>query len=56
MKLKQITGSLFDRHQAENMQALAKDLQAILDYNVMMGVLEDPMAYEDEDEEENGDE
>lgn len=49
MKLKQITGSLFDRHQQENMQALAKDLQAILDYNVMMGVIEDPMTFEEEE-------
>lgn len=48
MKLKRITGSLFDRHQQENMQALAKDLQAILDYNVMMGVIEDPTENEEE--------
>lgn len=56
MKIKQMSNNLRENHMQDNLRALARDLQAILDYNVMMGVIEDPMAYEDESEEANDDE
>ena len=52
MKVIRPTETILQRHESENTQARAAQLKAITDYNIMMGLLEDPNAEEDEEEEE----
>ena len=52
MKVIRPTETILQRHERENTQARAAQLKAITDYNIMMGLLEDPNAEEDEEEEE----
>lgn len=51
MKLIRFTGSLRERHEAENARAAAEELKAMVDYNIMMGNLEDPKEEEEEEAE-----
>ena len=44
------TMNLRDRADQENMGARATQMQALQDYNIMMGNLEDPEEAEEEDE------
>ncbi|MBR2548779.1 MAG: hypothetical protein IKG47_00255 [Oscillospiraceae bacterium] len=53
MKVIPLTSTILDRHLAENARATAEDVKAVQDYNIMMGILEDPSAEETE-EENNG--
>ena len=42
-------GRLIDRHLEENLRAVVADLQAVQDYNIMMGTMEDPREEDEED-------
>ena len=49
MEVVKLRGTILERHQNENVRAEAVDLKAVTDYNIMMGILEDPMAEEEEE-------
>ena len=42
MKIIQLIGTILERHQNENTRAMAEDMKAVQDYNIMMGNREDP--------------
>lgn len=48
MKIEHLTGTIFERHLDDNVRANAEQLKAILEYNIMMEMLEDPSAEDDE--------
>lgn len=50
-----LKGTILERHLDEIDRAQTAELKAVMDYNIMMGVLEDPAEGEDE-EEVNGNE
>lgn len=50
MKIIPLIGTIFERHKTDNAKASAARVEAIQEYNIMMGILEDPA--EDEDTEE----
>ncbi len=43
MEIVKKVGSIIERHLNENARAEAADLKAVVDYNIMMGNIEDPM-------------
>ena len=53
MKIIKLAGSILDRHLAEAAQARVAEQQALIDYNIMMGVLEDPSEDDDEGDEDD---
>lgn len=53
MTVERLIGSILDKHIAENARSTAAELKAIAEYNIMMGVLEDP-SEEETEEVENG--
>lgn len=50
MNVVRLIGTILERHVEENARATAEDLKAIAEYNIMMGILEDPSAEEEEEE------
>lgn len=44
------SGRIIDRHYDENMRADLADIKAVQDYNIMMGVMEDPGEEEEDGE------
>ena len=54
MRIIQLVGTILERHQNENTRAKAEELQAITDYNIMMGNLEDPAEGEEMEDMTNG--
>lgn len=46
-----LNGTILERHLDELDRAQTAELKAVVDYNIMMGALDDPAA--DEEEEEN---
>lgn len=53
MKIIPLIGSILERHMADNAKAIAVKVEAIQEYNIMMGLLEDPSAEDDEEEDED---
>lgn len=53
MKIIPLTGTILERHKADNAKAAAELVKAIQEYNIMMGLLEDPSEEEDEEDEED---
>ena len=51
MTIRRLVNTILERHLDENARAEIATLQAITDYNIMMGNIEDP-SEEDEAEEE----
>ncbi len=51
MQIVPMTGTLIDRHNEENAQAIAESSRAAIDYNIMMGILEDPNEEEESEDE-----
>lgn len=51
MSIKVITpvNRVIERHLEENLRAAVADIQAVQDYNIMMGMMEDPREEEDDD-------
>lgn len=54
LKIIPLIGTLFERHKADNAKAIAEKVEAIQEYNIMMGLLEDP-SEEDEGEDDEDD-
>ena len=52
MEVHRLTGTIYERHQYENLLAQAAEMKAVQDYNIMMGNLEDPAEDDVEDAEE----
>lgn len=50
MKIIRLAGTILERHLNENARALAEEMKAVQDYNIMMGNLEDPSEDEEETE------
>lgn len=50
MKAVKLEGTILERHLDENTRAQAAALMATVDYNIMMGNLEDPAEGENEEE------
>ena len=50
MKIIKLIGTIVERHLEENTRATTEDVKAIQDYNIMMGILEDPNMEEEEEE------
>lgn len=48
MQVCHLFGTILERHLNENARAKADNLQSITDYNIMMGILEDPAEEEEE--------
>lgn len=45
-----LIGTIAERHRTDNAREIADRVQAVQEYNIMMGILEDPNE-DDEDEE-----
>ncbi len=54
MKIIQLVGTILERHQNENTRAMAEEMKAVQDYNIMMGNLEDPAEDVEMEGENNG--
>lgn len=52
IEVRRLTGTIYERHQYENLLAQAAEMKAVQDYNLMMGNLEDPAEDGEEDETE----
>lgn len=50
MQIIRKSGTIIERHLNENARAEAAELKAVVDYNIMMGNIEDPS--EDDEQEE----
>ena len=48
MKIVRQISSIFERHLTENARAEAAEVKAVMDYNIMMGNIEDPSEEESE--------
>lgn len=48
MTIEKLNGAILERHLNENARAVAEDNKAVTDYNIMMGILEDPSEKEEE--------
>lgn len=53
MKIIPLIGTILERHKADNAKAIAEKVEAIQEYNIMMGILEDPNAEEDQEDEDD---
>ncbi|MBQ6403850.1 MAG: hypothetical protein IJI27_08090 [Oscillospiraceae bacterium] len=53
MQIIKTIGSIIERHLNENARAEVVGLNAVVDYNIMMGNIEDPSEDEEESEVEN---
>ena len=51
MKAERRTVSPYERIQAENTRANVEDMKAVQDYNIMVGILEDPAGEEESENE-----
>ena len=56
MKVIPLIGTILDRHKTDNARGIADKVAAVIDYNVMMGILEDPDVGEEPEEVEEFDE
>lgn len=52
MKIIPLVGTILERLRADNEREQAAKVNAIQEYNIMMGILEDPSESEDETEED----
>lgn len=51
MNVQKLVGTILERHLNENSRETAETVKAVQDYNIMMGILEDPSAEEEENDE-----
>ena len=50
MKIIPLIGNIIDRHKTDNAREIADGVKSVTDYNIMMGILEDPSEDEEMDE------
>lgn len=50
MKIIPLIGTILDRHKTDNAREIADTVKSVQDYNIMMGILEDPSEGEEMDE------
>ena len=50
MKIIPLIGNIIDRHKSDNAREIAENVKSVQDYNIMMGILEDPSEDEEMDE------
>lgn len=53
MKIIPLMGTILERLRADNEREKAAKVEAIQEYNIMMGILEDPSEGDDETEDED---
>ena len=53
MKIIPLIGSILDRHKTDNAREIAESVKSVTDYNIMMGILEDPAEGDEMEEMEN---
>ena len=53
MKIIPLMGTILERLRADNEREKAAKVEAIQEYNIMMGILEDPSEGDDETEDES---